>query len=127
MRAAECVAREAMEGDTVAREHGGDLVLLLQGQVSRGKLAETGRNIIARGLKFSRRLPRGVTLAFRVAAVCAPLPQADAAVVLAMLERAIVEIGNDPLGRKLRILTPAGHPESPDDSHSAVLAHQRRV
>ncbi len=74
VRAAECVARGAIEGDTVAREQGGDIVLVMEGQSTRTQIAETGRNIIARGLKFSRRLPRGVTLHFNVAAACAPLP-----------------------------------------------------
>ncbi len=73
VRAAECVTRETKEGDTVAREEGGDLVLVLEGQVSRGQATEIGRNIIARGLKFSRKLPPRVTLNLRVAGVMSPL------------------------------------------------------
>ena len=36
VRAAECVTSEAKEGDIVAREQGGDLVLVMEGQVTRG-------------------------------------------------------------------------------------------
>ena len=98
------MTREAAEGDTVAREEGGDLVLVLEGQVTRAQAAEAGRNIIARGLKFSRKLPPQVTLSLRVAAAHAPLPEANPAVLLGMLARAILDIGNDPLGRHLRFL-----------------------
>ena len=100
----------------MARERGGDLVLVLEGQVTRAQVAEAGRNIIARGLKFSRRLPPGVTLSFQVAAVCAPLPDTDAAVLLGLLDRAIQEIAADPLGRKLRILAPAESAEASEDA-----------
>ena len=104
VRAAECVTREAKESDTVAREQGGDLVLVLEGQVTRGQAAEVGRNIIARGLKFSRKLPSRVTLSLRVAGAYAPLPETNAAVFLGMLARVILEIGTDPLGRALRFV-----------------------
>ena len=127
VRSAECVARGAIEGDTVARERGGDLVLVLEGQVTRAQVAEAGRNIIARGLKFSRRLPPGVTLSFQVAAVCAPLPDADAAVLLGLLDRAIQEIAADPLGRKLRILAPAEPAEAPEDAGANMLTGARRA
>ncbi len=127
VRAAECVARGAIEGDTVAREERGDLVLVLEGQVTRAQVAETGRNIIARGLKFSRRLPRGVTLAFRVAAVCAPLPDADATVVLEMLDREIQEICADPQGKAMRILAPPNDTESLEEFRAAKVAGTRRA
>ena len=104
VRAAECVTRETKEGDTVAREEGGDLLLVLEGQVSRGQATECGRNIIARGLKFSRKLPHRVTLTLQVAGVMSPLPEANAAVLLGMLGRVIMEIGRDPLGRALRFI-----------------------
>jgi diguanylate cyclase (GGDEF)-like protein len=104
VRAAECVTQEASEGDTVAREQGGDLVLVLEGQVSRAQAAEAGRNIIARGLKFSGRLPPRVSLSLRVAGAYAPLPETNAAVLLGMLGRVILEIGTDPLGRALRFV-----------------------
>ncbi|HMA07020.1 MAG TPA: 7TM diverse intracellular signaling domain-containing protein, partial [Ramlibacter sp.] len=106
VRAAECVTLEAREGDTVAREQGGDLVLVLEGHVTRSQAAEAGRNIIARGLKFSGRLPPRVTLTLRVAGACAPLAETNPLVVLAMLGRLVLEIGNDTLGRALRILDP---------------------
>ncbi len=98
------MTREAKESDTVAREQGGDLVLVLEGQVTRGQAAEVGRNIIARGLKFSRKLPSRVTLSLRVAGAYAPLPETNAAVFLGMLARVILEIGTDPLGRALRFV-----------------------
>ena len=68
VRAAECVATEAREGDTVARDCVGDLVLLLDGRMTREQATAAARNIIARGLKFSGRLPPGVTLTLHVAA-----------------------------------------------------------
>jgi GGDEF domain-containing protein len=106
VRAAECVTLEAKEGDTVAREQGGDVVLLLEGQLSRAEAAEAGRNIIARGLKFSGRLPPRVTLLLQVAGTCAPLPDNNALVLLGVLRRVILDIGNDALGRALRIVDP---------------------
>ncbi|MEO8654866.1 MAG: 7TM diverse intracellular signaling domain-containing protein [Ramlibacter sp.] len=119
VRAAECVTLEAREGDTVAREQGGDLVLLLEGQLTRGQAAEAGRNIIARGLKFSGRMPPRVTLALRVAGACAPLAESNPLVVLGMLNRLVQDIGNDALGRALRIMDPPlprrgdTHPDQP--------------
>jgi len=104
VRAAECVTKEASEGDTVAREQGGDLVLVLEGQLTRAQAAEAGRDIIARGLKFSGRLPPRVTLSLRVAGACAPLPDNNALVLLGMLGRVILDIGSDALGRALRII-----------------------
>ena len=104
VRAAECVAREAREGDTVAREQGGDLVLVLDGEVSRAQATEAGRNIIARGLKYSGRLPPRVTLLLRVGGACAPLPDSNAKVLLGLLGRVIQDIGRDGLGRALRII-----------------------
>jgi diguanylate cyclase (GGDEF)-like protein len=104
VRAAECVTREAKESDTVAREQGGDLVLVLEGQMTRGQAAEVARDIIARGLKFSRKLPPRVTLSLRVAGAYAPLPDTNAAVLLGMLGRVILEIGTDPLSRALRFV-----------------------
>jgi diguanylate cyclase (GGDEF)-like protein len=104
VRAAECVAREAGEGDLVAREQGNDLVLVMDGHASRSHTAEAARNIIARGLKFSRRLPPGVTLALRISGMCAPLPpDSDAPGVLATLNRLLLELGNDQRGRAVRI------------------------
>jgi diguanylate cyclase (GGDEF)-like protein len=104
VRAAECVARGAIEGDTVARDKGGDVVLIMEGQPARSQIAETGRNIIARGLKFSRRLPRGVTLHIHVAAACAPLPVVDPATLMGLLDQELVQIAADPHGRAMRIL-----------------------
>jgi GGDEF domain-containing protein len=125
VRAAECVARGALEGDTVAREQTGDLVLVLEGHVTRAQVAEAGRNIIARGLKFSRRLPRGVTLAFRVAAACAPLPDADAGALLAMLHGEIVDISSDPQRKPMRILAPPGDTESLEEFRDNVIPGAR--
>ena len=112
VRAAECVAVEAAEGDLVAREQGGDLVLVLHGTVARMHVAEAGRNIIARGLKFSSRLPPGVTLSLRVAAIHAPLPDGMAAPLLARLSQASAHLGGDLLRRSLLVLDPG--PAVPD-------------
>jgi two-component system, sensor histidine kinase LadS len=93
VRAAECVTMEAAENDLVAREQGGDLVLVLEGKVTRAQAVEAARDIIARGLKFSGRLPPGVTLSLRVAGVCAPLPpDEDSGSLLALLARMVAEI-----------------------------------
>ncbi len=119
VRAAECVTLEAREGDTVAREQGGDLVLVLEGHATRALTAEAGRNIIARGLKFSGRLPPRVTLTLRVAGACAPLAESNPQVVLGMLSRLVLDIGNDAMGRAMRIIDPPlprrgdTHPDEP--------------
>jgi diguanylate cyclase (GGDEF)-like protein len=104
VRAAECVTLEATEADLVAREQGGDLVLVLEGKVARAQAVEAARNIIARGLKFSGRLPPGVTLTLRVAGIASPLPAAPAAALLAELGRTVQELATDLLGRGLRIV-----------------------
>jgi two-component system, sensor histidine kinase LadS len=104
VRAAECVTLEAAETDLVGREQGGDLVLLLDGKVTRAQATEAARDIIARGLKFSGRLPPGVTLALRVSGVCAPIaPDEDPASLLALLARTLAELGSSG-GRAIRIV-----------------------
>ncbi|NKE65577.1 diguanylate cyclase [Ramlibacter sp. RBP-2] len=107
VRAAECVATEAAESDLVAREQGGDLVLVLHGRVERAQVSEAGRNIIARGLKFSGRLPPGVTLSLRVVGIHAPLPAGTAATLLATLAQASDQLGRDLLRRSLLVIDPA--------------------
>jgi two-component system, sensor histidine kinase LadS len=104
LRAAECVARQASESDTVGREQGGDLVLVMEGQVPRELAAAAGRNIIARGLKFSGQLPPGVTVWLHVAAACAPLPVGNAANLLGVLDQELDRIASDRSGRALRIV-----------------------
>lgn len=104
MRAAQCVRREAREHDLVARDQDGDLVLVLQRNVTRRQVAETGRDIIARGLKYSNCLPPRVSLSLRLAAVCTPLPTADSVTLLLALELAIVEMRQNPNGKALRFL-----------------------
>ena len=113
VRAAECVTLEAKEGDMVAREQGGDLVLVLEGKVSRAQTVEAGRNIIARGLKYSRRLPPNVTLSLKVAGLCAPLPGNSASTLLGTLGHVTVEISNDRQGKALRVIG-AGSPAPSD-------------
>jgi two-component system, sensor histidine kinase LadS len=133
VRAAECVAREAGEGDLVAREQGNDLVLLMDGHATRTHTAEAARNIIARGLKFSRRLPPGVTLALRVSGMCAPLPSdSDAPGVLATLNRLLLEIGNDQRGRAVRISGAGeggstGYPSSASSSRAPLSSRREEV
>jgi two-component system, sensor histidine kinase LadS len=115
VRAAECVTLEAAENDLVAREQGGDLVLVLDGKVTRSQATEAARDIIARGLKFSGRLPPGVTLSLRVTGMCAPLPQEeDAASVLALLGRLLADIAGG--GRAINILH---RPEDPPSGPGA--------
>lgn len=104
VRAAECVAREAADTDTVAREEGGDLVLVMEGQVTHRHAAYAARNIIAHGLQFSDRLPRGVTLQLRVGGARAPLPHVAAPELLAKLRRAIDRLAHDPQRRALRFV-----------------------
>jgi len=108
LQAAECVTREANEGDAVAREQSGDLVLVLEGRLSRDHVAAAARNIIARGLKFSARLPPRVTVAFRVAAACPPLPQLGAVDLLDQLDDTLDAMPRDPRGRGLRIINDPG-------------------
>lgn len=112
VRAAECVVHEAREGDTVAREQGGDLVLVLEGRMTREQAAATGRNIIAGGLKFSARLPPGVTLSLRVAGLCAPFPRGNAQLLLGTLGQMLQDIAADPGGRAMRIVDGSGVPDS---------------
>jgi GGDEF domain-containing protein len=107
VRAAECVAMEAREGDTVARDQVGDLVLLLDGRLTREQATAAARNIIARGLKFSGRLPPGVTLTLHVAGACAPLPRGNGQLLLGTLGQVLQDIARDPSGRALRILKSA--------------------
>jgi GGDEF domain-containing protein len=106
VQAAECVAREAAEGDTVAREQCGDLVLVLEGQVTHRHAAYAARNIVAHGLQFSDRLPQGVTLTLQVGGARAPLPHVDASVLLGMLHRVIADLRHDPQRRALRFIDP---------------------
>ncbi|MEO8655941.1 MAG: diguanylate cyclase, partial [Ramlibacter sp.] len=120
VRAAECVARGAIEGDTLAREQAGDIVLVMEGQATRTQIAETGRNIIARGLKFSRRLPRGVTLHFNVAAAGPPLPTTDAAALMALLDHELLQIAADPHGKAMRILAQTESLQSMDPPRGSV-------
>ena len=108
VRAAECVAMQAREGDTVARHKGGDFVLLLMGSVVRDDLAAAARNIIARGLKFSGRLPPGVTLQFQVAAARAPFTAATADELLQLLDEAL----QDGEARPFRTLRTASEEEA---------------
>ena len=112
VRAAECVVHEAREGDTVAREQGGDLVLVLDGRISREQAAATGRNIIAGGLKFSGRLPPGVTLSLHVAGLCAPFPPGNAQLLLGALGQMLQDIAAEPGGRAMRIADGSGAPDS---------------
>jgi diguanylate cyclase (GGDEF)-like protein len=104
MRAAECVAKEAREGDLVAREPGSDIVLVLGGHLAQPAAIAMGRDIIARGLKYSVRLPPGVTLKLRVAAAAAPLPPSDPSGLLQTLARLLLDMENDEHGRWLRFL-----------------------
>lgn len=127
VRAAECVTRSMAEGDTAAREEGGDLVMLMEGQVTRAQASEAGRNIIASGLKFSRRLPPKVILQLRIAAACAPLPDADGPAVLAMLDRELQALATDPHGKAMRILANHDSLESLDAPPSAPPASARRA
>ena len=104
VRAVECVARQAQASDTVAREKGGDLVLVLEGRLSRQDASAAGLDIIARGLKYTTRLPPQVVLSLRVAVACAPFPGGDAHKLLAMLGDALTESASHPNGRALTLI-----------------------
>ena len=116
LQATDCVVRESREGDTVARERTGDLVLLVERAMSREQVTAACRNIIARGLKFSGRLPPRVTLTLRVVAACAPLPPVNAATMLVRLEAGLQEMARE--NRALRVLGLVGRnrPVHEDDS-----------
>jgi two-component system, sensor histidine kinase LadS len=122
VRAAECVAHLAREGDTVAREVSGDLVLVLEGRMTREQAVATGRDVIAGGLKFSGRLPPGVTLSLLVAGVCAPLPRGNGQLLLGLLAQMLQEIDADPSGRAMRIVQRAGEREV-EPRLAATLQH----
>jgi two-component system, sensor histidine kinase LadS len=124
VRAAECVARESREGDTVAREQAGDLVLLLEGRMTREQAAVAGRNIIACGLKFSGRLPPGVTLSLHVAGACAPFPQGNAQLLLGALGQLVQDIGSNPRGRTLRIVSASPGTNFDGMNHNGASAVQ---
>jgi two-component system, sensor histidine kinase LadS len=104
MRAAECLAKDAREGDLVARDAGNDLVLVLGGRIDQATATAMGRDIIARGLKFSARLPPRVVVKLRVAGVCSPLPHTDAEGLLHSLARLLLDMENDEQGRWLRFI-----------------------
>lgn len=108
VRAAECTARQAHEGDTVGREKGGDLVLVFEGRMSRQDASSAGRDIIARGLKPTRGLPPNVVLALRVAVATAPFADGDANKLLALLGSALTEAASDPNGRALILIGSLG-------------------
>jgi two-component system, sensor histidine kinase LadS len=112
VRAAECLAHQAREGDTVGREEGGDLVLVMEGRVTREQAVAAGRDVIAAGLKFSGRLPPGVTLSLHVAGACAPLPRPNAQLLLALLGQVLQEIAADPSGRAMRVVRGANGADS---------------
>jgi GGDEF domain-containing protein len=111
MQAAECLSKEAGLQDTLGREKGGDLVLVLTGRMTRTQAAEAGRNVIARGLKYSTRLPPLVTLNLQVAVMAAPLPALAAQELLAVLGERLDEMGRIPSARSVRVLT-AGEPDA---------------
>lgn len=127
VQAAECVAREAAQTDTVAREEGGDLVLVLEGQVTHRHAAYAARNIVAHGLQFSERLPEGVSLKLLVGGARSPLPHVDASALLGMLHRTIGDLAHDPQRRGLRFIdppspdriAPASVQPAPSDSETA--------
>lgn len=105
VKAASIVARAATEGDTVARHRDGDFVMILEGRMSRDKVAEVGQNIIARGLGFSQKLPKTLTMQLRVACAAAPLPlDTDAESMLASLDVLLDDIQKNP-GKAMRFLS----------------------
>jgi hypothetical protein len=93
----------------VARDPGNDLVLVLGGRMTQANATAMGRDIIARGLKFSARLPPRVVVKMRVAGACAPLPHTDAEGLLHTLARLLLDMENDEQGRWLRFI---GSPDS---------------
>jgi GGDEF domain-containing protein len=116
VRAAECLTREAREGDTTARDQNGDLVLVMEGRMTREQAMAAGRNIIAGGLKFSGRLPPGVTLSLQVAGACAPFPHGNSQLLLGSLGQLLQDIARDPGGRAMRIVQGPEPAEQGDDA-----------
>ncbi len=109
VKAGSIVARTGSEGDTIARHRDGDFIVQLEGRMHRDQVAEAGRNIIARGLAYSQRLPQGLTLTLHVACACAPLPEGlSANELLAALDSVLDDIQRNP-GRAMRFL---GEPAS---------------
>lgn len=121
VRAAECLANEVGPHDTLAREPGGDFVLVLAGRLSVDRVTETGRSVIARGLKFTPRLPPSVVLKLQVVVLVPPLPPETPHEVLAQLDEALVLLAARREPPALRVLgvdsggagTPSG-PRQPD-------------
>jgi GGDEF domain-containing protein len=111
VKAGTIVARTGAEGDTIARHRDGDFIVQLEGRMHRDEVAEAGRNIIARGLAYSQRLPRGLTLTLHVACACAPLPDGlSGQELLAALDSLLDDIQRNP-GRAMRFLgDPASQP-----------------
>ena len=75
--------------------------------MTREQATAAARNIVARGLKFSGRLPPGVTLTLHVAGACAPLPSGNGPALLGTLGQVLQDIARDPSGRALRIVKSA--------------------
>jgi hypothetical protein len=90
--------------------------------VSREQATECGRNIIARGLKFTRKLPRGVTLSIRIAGLLAPLPPSNAAVLLGALGGLILELRADLTGRVMNISGPDDKPRERPTYRGAIVS-----
>ncbi len=104
VRAAECLANEVGPHDTLAREPGGDFVLVLAGRLGVDRVADIGRSVIARGLKFSNRLPPSVVLKLQVVAIAAPLPAGTPHEVLGQLDEALAALAARREPPALRVL-----------------------
>lgn len=92
VRAAECLVHDIGPMDLLAREVDGDFVLLMSGIAGPDQLAELGRALIARGLKFSPRLPPQLVLKLQVVALAPPLPAETPEQLLQRLHRAMDEL-----------------------------------
>lgn len=85
------VTSMAREGDTVGRHREGDFVWILQGEVTRSRLAEMAQTLIARGLGETPGLPPGVTLQFKLAVDDAPFKPFEAVPLLQALGAVLAE------------------------------------
>ena len=116
VRAAECVARGAIEGDTVAREQRGDLVLVLEGQVT---ARPDGRD------RPQHHRPRPEVLTPAAARRDAALPRGRGVRAIAGCRcggvaghagRELLQIAADPHGKAMRILAQTESLENLEDA-----------
>ncbi len=104
VHAGACITGVAQEGDTVARHHDGDFVLVLQGRLTHEQLADIGQRLIVRGLAGSPGLPPHLVLKLKLAVAEAPFRATDATSLLESLGAVLGELAGRS-GTALRFVT----------------------